>query len=449
MRRRLGLFALIVAGAVLLGVAPASAHVVPSTTIELDVHDASITAQLTLPAADLATASGIDATETIDEETAERIADYIADHFAVRSDAGTWSVDVADVTASETEQWGTGAFPSVVATATLTPPEGSSPRSFTLDYDAIIHQVVTADIFVILHSDWAAGEFESARDLGVISIDTVSGTVQTLSVDLDAGGLWQGFAGMVGLGISHIAEGTDHQLFLLTLLLPAPLLAASGRWRGVVPPRKAARRILGITVAFTLGHSLTLILGTLGLPVPQRPVEALIAVSILIAAVHALRPVFPGREMLVAGSFGLVHGMAFSTTLSALDLSGTQLALSLLGFNLGIEIMQLIVVLLVLPPLVVLARAPIYPPLRVVAALLTAVAAIGWLIDRIGVPNPVGTAADAIGSASIPVVAMLWTAAVTTLIVRRAGRDPAVRSRWLAPEVRTSPRDQDDPAHAS
>lgn len=138
---------------------------------------------------------------------------------------------------------------------------------------------------------------------------------------------------MVGMGIGHIADGTDHQLFLLTLLLPAPLLAVRRRWRGVTTTGAVIRRISAITLAFTLGHSLTLILGTLGLPVPQQPVEAAIAVSVLVASAHALRPLFPGREPLVAGPFGLIHGMAFSTTLAQLNLTGSQLALSLLGFN--------------------------------------------------------------------------------------------------------------------
>lgn len=295
----------------------------------------------------------------------------------------------------------------------------AGPRSFILEYDAIIHQVVTADIFVSLRSDWATGQLESARDLGTITLDTVTGTVAPVVVDLDDGSLWQGFVGMVTLGMSHIAEGTDHQLFLLTLLLPAPLLAIGGRWRGVAPTGKEVRRITAITLAFTIGHSATLALGTLGVPVPQQPIEALIAVSILIAAAHAIRPLFPGREPLVAGFFGLIHGMAFSTTLSALDLSGGQLAVSLLGFNLGIEIMQLFVVLLVLPPLVVLARTPAYTPLRIAAAAVTAAAATGWLLDRVGITTALGDAADTLGTASAWIVLALWVTAVVVLIRSR------------------------------
>ncbi|GAB3161989.1 hypothetical protein GCM10027059_13580 [Myceligenerans halotolerans] len=445
---RAALAVLAAGAAVLLAPAPASAHVVPSTTIELDVHDDNVTAQLTLPATDLATASGIAVPEgALEGATATAIETYVEDHFAVTTAGEAWQVEVHDAATAWTEQWGTGEFPAVTTTATLTPPPGVSPRAFSLAYDAIIHQVVTADIFVILHGDvlddgsasgWATAEASgagstttaaeagqpagaaSARNLGTITLDTRTGTVAPLDVDLDAGdGGAHGFVGMLRHGMSHIAEGTDHQLFLLTLLLPAPLLAAGRRWGAVAPTGRAAWRITGITVAFTIGHSVTLALGTLGLPVPRQPVEALIAVSILIAAVHAVRPLFPGREVLVAGGFGLVHGMAFSMTLSALELSGTELALSLLGFNLGIEVMQLLVVLVVLPPLVVLARARAYTTLRVVAATLTAVAATGWLLDRVGVPNPLGVAADTLGAASPWIAVALWAWAVMALIAGR------------------------------
>ncbi|WP_432504007.1 HupE/UreJ family protein [Kineococcus arenarius] len=383
-----------------------------------------------LPTADLVTASGIDVPDggTVPAATAEDIAAYVEDHLGVSSGGGEWTVEVGDVGAAEVEQWGTGAFDAVTATATLTPPSAEDLRTFTLEYDAVLHQVVTADVFVVLRSDWAAGEVETARSLGAITLDTVSGTVPPLLVDLEDGSAWRGFAGMFALGTSHIAEGTDHQLFLLTLLLPAPLLAVPvagrRRWREVAPAGRAVRRITATTIAFTIGHSLTLALGAIGLPVPQQPVEALIAVSILIAAVHAVRPLFPGREPVVAGAFGLVHGMAFSTTLSALNLTGGQLALSLLGFNLGIEAVQLAIVLLVLPPLVVLARTAVYGPLRVAAALLTALAAVGWLLDRVGLPTPLGAAADSLGALSPWIAAALWVAAACVLVRSSTGARP-------------------------
>ena len=142
----------------------------------------------------------------------------------------------------------------------------------------------------------------------------------------------------------HIAEGTDHLLFLLVLLLPAPLLLTKGRrWGGFGGVGYSLRRLLLIVTAFTLGHSFTLLLGALGwVRLPSQPVEVLIAVSILVSAGHAVRPLFPGREAWVAAGFGLVHGLAFASTLANLHLEAGPMALSILGFNLGIELMQLL-----------------------------------------------------------------------------------------------------------
>jgi hypothetical protein len=183
--------------------------------------------------------------------------------------------------------------------------------------------------------------------------------------------------------------------------------------------RKTVHRIAGITLAFTVGHSATLALGSLGLPVSTGAIEALIAVSILVAAVHAIKPLFAGKEILVAGFFGLIHGLAFSETLRELDLTGTRVGLSLLGFNLGIEAMQLAVVALVLPPLILLARAGSYTRLRLIAVSVAAVAAVGWLAARLEIPNTIADLANRIGVLSIPIVALLWAVALIVLARHR------------------------------
>jgi hypothetical protein len=232
---------------------------VPATTIQLDVHESDITAALTLPLRDLSTASGLAIPQdgaTITDTMADEIARYVEDHFAVVSDTGTpWTVDVEGVAATSAEQSGTGTFQAVTATATLVPSDRTSLRSFTLKYDVIVHRVVTADIVVTLRSDWAAGETNSARILGTIARDTVTGSVSPLDINLDDSSWWQGFVGMLRLGMSHIAEGTDHQLFLLTLLLPAPLIAMARRWSGVATVRSAIGKITTITAAFSGGHT--------------------------------------------------------------------------------------------------------------------------------------------------------------------------------------------------
>jgi hypothetical protein len=412
--------------AVLLGVAtPASAHVVPTSLVVLDVHSSGVDGTVRIPLDDLEAATGIDLGDDPSAALgahASAIRAYLRKHMSLTSADGTWTTSVGALHVGTSEQLGTGEYPVLTAAITFTSSAGAEVRRFVLHDDAIVHRVVTHQILVSVRQDWASGQVGTTRSVGSIQVDTVTGAIPTLTVDLGTGSAWQGSTGMVSLGASHILEGTDHQLFLLTLLLPAPLLVAGRRWAGAGPPRRAARRIASITLAFTVGHSITLAVGTLGVVVPQGPVEALIAVSILVAAVHAARPIFPGREALVAGSFGLIHGLAFSATLRELDLSGGELVLSLLGFNLGIELMQLVIVVLVLPPLCVLARTASFARLRLGAAALTGVAAIGWLLARIGVANAIAGAADGLLAATPWLVVVLWGAAAWTLLRRRSGR---------------------------
>lgn len=197
---------------------------------------------------------------------------------------------------------------------------------------------------------------------------------------------WSGvpFASLFRLGMRHIAEGTDHLLFLLVLLLPAPLLAVGGRWTETATVRASVLHLLGIVTAFTIGHSLTLTLGALGfVRVPGRPVEVLIAVSILLSAMHALRPIFPGREAWIAAFFGLIHGLAFAATLNRLGLERWERVVGIFAFNLGIEAMQTLVVAVVLPLLLVASRTRGYVMLRVSGALAAMLAATVWIAQRL------------------------------------------------------------------
>ena len=200
-----------------------------------------------------------------------------------------------------------------------------------------------------------------------------------------------GFASIFRLGMRHIAEGTDHLLFLLALLLSAPLLARGSRWVGFAGAPHSLLQILRIVTAFTIGHSTTLALAALGVVrVPTRPIEVLIAFSILVSAMHALRPLFPGREAGIAGFFGLIHGLAFATTLGELGLGRWERVASILGFNLGIEAMQLIVVAVTMPSLVLLSRTSSYSVLRIGGALFAGFASLGWIAERLlGVHNSV------------------------------------------------------------
>lgn len=223
-----------------------------------------------------------------------------------------------------------------------------------------------------------------------------------------------GFGSMFRLGMRHIAEGTDHLLFLLALLLPAPLLVATGRWGSFSGVRPSLLQILRVVTAFTIGHSITLALAAFRvLRVPAQPIEVLIAVSILISAIHAVRPLFPGWEPSIAAFFGLIHGLAFATTLDGLGVDGSALLANLLAFNVGIETMQLIVVAATLPSLLLLSRMRAYTLVRLGAAGFAGLASMGWIVERVlSVDSSVDLVGNTVARHAIWIVAALLLGAV-------------------------------------
>ena len=151
-------------------------------------------------------------------------------------------------------------------------------------------------------------------------------------------------------GIWHIWTGYDHIMFLLALLLPGVLVRRDGKWQPVPMARPAVVNILKIVTAFTVAHSITLSLSALGyVHLPSRLVESAIAASVVLAALNNLVPFFAERGWMVAFAFGLLHGFGFANALRDLGLHTGQLAATLLGFNLGVEIGQLTIVAVFFP----------------------------------------------------------------------------------------------------
>lgn len=373
------------------------AHPMPTTAVLLDLQATGVAAELQLPLGELQLVFGsqlnlLDHPETLVARSEPTLRAYLLAHIhPVSPDGRPWRVDLQRLEVGATEQTNTGPYQELTAHLWLQPPVGASSHAFTLRYDAIIHQVVTHKALVSIRQDWDNGIMaEHPVEVGVIQLDPRDNSISPLQLVPAGGSRWRGFQHMVGLGLSHISEGTDHLLFLLVLLLPAPLLVRWRRWDQFGGVRYSAGRLLNIVTAFTIGHSLTLVLGALGwVHLPSQLVEALIALSILVAAVHAWQPVFSSREAWVAAGFGLVHGLAFAGTLAGLHLDATRMGLSILGFNLGIELMQLFVIAVTMPWLLLLSRTSAYPAVRVGGALVGGVAALAWLAERLtGQANP-------------------------------------------------------------
>jgi hydrogenase/urease accessory protein HupE len=177
------------------------------------------------------------------------------------------------------------------------------------------------------------------------------------------------------LGVEHIWGGIDHLLFILALMILV----------------KGTRRLIATVTAFTIAHSITLAGATLGfVHVPQQPVEAAIALSIVFVAceiVHTRQGRLGWTERwpwMIAFTFGLLHGFGFAGALNAVGLPQTAIPVALLFFNVGVEIGQLLFI----------------------AVILSIMAMARWLIRRASIPQPAW--ACRVAPYSIGSVAAFW-----------------------------------------
>lgn len=194
-----------------------------------------------------------------------------------------------------------------------------------------------------------------------------------------------GFAQFVVEGILHIWIGLDHILFLVSLLLPVVFM--SWGHQGSVDARlpRMMLDVARIVTAFTVAHSITLAMATLKIVVlPVTWVEVAIAVTVLLSAAHNLRPFLPLAHWKLAFLFGLVHGFGFANVLLDIGLPPQTVFGALLGFNVGVELGQLAIVIALMPVLLLLRKSR-----RLGAATLSggsgliALLASVWLIQRL------------------------------------------------------------------
>ncbi|WP_334189160.1 HupE/UreJ family protein [Noviherbaspirillum sp.] len=226
-------------------------------------------------------------------------------------------------------------------------------------------------------------------------------------------------------GFAHILDGPDHLLFLLCL---------------VIPFRRLDWNLVGVITAFTVGHTITLLFAAYRF-VPAGDwfvplVEFLIAASILYMAVENLIKPDMRRRWLVTGIFGLVHGFGFSFLLqSQLQFAGSHLLLSLLAFNIGIELGQLLVLVIAMPALILLYRTRVAPEkiITAVLCLLIGHTAWHWLTERADALKEAdwSTAADALTVPVLLAVFLLAVAAAVRVVLKRQGRGTTLNTPRL------------------
>jgi hypothetical protein len=398
----------------------AEAHPLSTTAILLDQGADRVTGVIQLPLDRLAIA--------LDQPTLtpavaatpgklEELRGYVAAHLSVDDAAAPGRPWAASVSAPRIGL--VDGVDHLLVEAQFIPPNGVA-GDLALHYDAIVERLVSHRILV---SSRPAGTDDDYTAVGVLDWQR-----QSIGVARQGPSAVQGFLDAAALGVRHIREGADHLLFLLMLLLPAPLVARRGRWARADDLGRQAWRTVHVVTAFAVGHSVTLALAALGyVHVPTVVVESLIAVSILVSGVHALRPIVRGGEVWIAAGFGLMHGLAFAALLGGLDLGRGSLVTELLGFNLGIEVTQLVVVALVMPSLVVLSRSGAYPAVRTALASLGIVLAAAWLAERASLidADPFDGLTDALVARPYLLPAILALAATAVVVIPRFRSEPA------------------------
>jgi hypothetical protein len=226
---------------------------------------------------------------------------------------------------------------------------------------------------------------------------------------------YQASAGFVKLGIGHILSGIDHLLFLLCLIIPFRRIAT------LVP----------IITAFTVGHSVTLI-GTAYNLAPVGPwsppfIEAAIAASIFYMAIENIIGADLGQRWIITGLFGLVHGFGFADMLKEqLQFAGSHLLVSLLSFNVGIEIGQLAVLCVFVPALALLFRGRMAGRMGIIVlSAIIANVAWQWMLERGEVlwrtpwPQPTGAGLMILARWAVAVVVIVGAAKLIAKWIER------------------------------
>ena len=323
-----------------------------------------------------------------------------------------------------------------------------SDRSFGAYEDALAHvtgPTLPADTTIFweqglldvlfeypIQSDRSRFSIHAAFDRLALSVITAlrflppGGVVRAYELPGDAGLIrldprWhQAAMRFVGLGFFHILDGIDHLLFLLCLVIPF----------------RRARALIPIVTSFTVAHSITLIASAYNyapnaLWFPPL-IETLIAMSIVYMALENIVAARLARRWIITFLFGLVHGFGFSFGLEhTLQFAGSHLLTSLLSFNVGVELGQLLVLALLVPALEVLFRFVVAERMgTIILSALIAHTGLHWMAERFGVlrqfPWPTVTAAGLAGGVRwltiiVALAAITWLVFVLTQRSSRPG----------------------------
>ena len=254
------------------------------------------------------------------------------------------------------------------------------PDRLKVDYSVLFDVNPDHIGMVLIEHYWRGGIFNNESKPSLVLTEDR----QTQVLDISDSTILTGFLGMAKLAIKHIVLGVEHLLLLSALILPAAMVRRRRDWEPAADFGTALFTIIAIVTLYTLGHSVTLSLAALGIvDLPKRLVEALIAMSIAMAALNILFPIFRKHFAWVVFIFGLLQGFGFSSELDHIGFLKEHTVASLAGFTLGMAVFQVAVITAVFPALYLLRSYTFYPKivLRAGAVVLITMSLI-WFVNR-------------------------------------------------------------------
>lgn len=363
------------------------AHKPDQSYLYLRVYKEAIGGRFEMTAKDMNLALGLELDDELKMEELTKylpqIKDYLKSHSNFQSSEGQYEVKFTETTILDLEEMEDFArinFDLINVEKV--------PASLDIEYQVLFDKNPIHRGVLIIEHNWKAGIVNN--EALISSIFSPDDTKENLSMtDVS---LWKGFVALVKLGIWHIWIGLDHILFIIALILPSVVrrkneetfsVEKSNAWIPVDSFKDAFFYIIKIITFFTIAHSITLALASLQIiNLNSRFVESTIAISIALAALHNITPIFKQKEWIIAFGFGLFHGFGFASVLGDKGLGDDFLVLSLLGFNVGVELGQVLIICMSFPILFLIRKLNIYPYIIKYGSVGLILISIYWFVER-------------------------------------------------------------------
>ncbi|MGJ8585626.1 MAG: HupE/UreJ family protein [Marinosulfonomonas sp.] len=336
----------------------ASAHSADQSYVYFHVTDESLTGRIEATFGDLSQVIPLDENKngTITQEevtqNADAVFEYLSSNIKIESQGQEFELEPLGIDYLDVE-WDTFALVKFsVANMPIVPDE------IDVTYTAFFNDVNSDhQALGIIASNSRTGLEENESQISVVFAKDAS--PKTVSL---VGKPWPELLGIfIYQGMLHIWFGFDHVLFLITLLIPSVMVIRSGRWKPAEGIRGPLFTVLQLVTGFTVAHSITLSLAALDVVrLPGAFVESVIALSIAFVALTIIVPSLHKGMFWTVVLFGLFHGFGFANVLAPINIEPNQKFITLGGFNIGVELGQIAIVLVVFPLLYILRNTRFY-----------------------------------------------------------------------------------------